>query len=104
MTRPMDRPAKSIKLEDFKRKVPALSASASAVLQEVRESGLPGLVHRKHVREATIKTLEKHDAYGPIMNGRGPGPQCSEPRQPFARTAERSHWLCRTSHGEHGQA
>ena len=65
---PMDRPAKLRKLEDFKRKVPALSASALAgVLQEVRESGLPDLVQRKHVREATIKTLEKHDAYGPIM-------------------------------------
>ena len=64
----MDRPAKLRKLEDLKRKVPALSASALAgVLQEVRESGLPDLVQRKHVREATVKTLEKRDAYGPIM-------------------------------------
>ena len=64
----MDRPAKLRKLEDLKRKVPALSASALAgVLQEVRESGLPDLAQRKHAREATVKTLEKHDAYGPIM-------------------------------------
>lgn len=61
------RPQKLQKLDNFKRKLPYISASAlSAFLQEVKESGPPELGTRKQIQEATQNALAS-SVYGPMI-------------------------------------
>lgn len=56
------------KLDDFKRKLPHVSASAlAAILKEVKEDGPPELGTRKQIKEATQNALS-NDAYGPMIS------------------------------------
>ena len=64
----MDRPAKLARLNNFRRKLPHVTAKAlEAVLRTVKEEGVPELHDRDQMREA--RDLENHVAtpYGPIM-------------------------------------
>ena len=62
------RPQKLQKLDDFKRKLPHVSASAlAAILREVKEDGPPELGTRKQIKEATQQALS-NDVYGPMIN------------------------------------
>ena len=63
----MNRQEKLRRLEATKRRVPALSASALAgLLQDIEANGLPGLSGRKHVKEATVKSLDMN-SYGNLI-------------------------------------
>ena len=61
------RPLKLQRLDEFKRKVPHASASAlSAILNEIKESGVPELGNRKQIMEATQGALPC-TSYGPLI-------------------------------------
>jgi hypothetical protein len=86
-----NRPEKLRRLNNFRRHIPHASASAlSAMLEEVRATGLPDLMNRNHMREA--RDLETHlqTPYGTIhQHVRLPGvaPRSSvylEVQRPFA--------------------
>ena len=63
----VDRQEKLRRLEATKRRVPALSASALAgLLQDIEANGLPGLSGRKHVKEATVNSLDMN-SYGDLI-------------------------------------
>ena len=54
-------------LERFRRRIPYTSASAlSAVLQEVKRSGVPELDTRKDIREARDAAVGTESEYGPV--------------------------------------
>jgi len=54
-------------LERFRRRIPYTSASAlSAVLQEVKRSGVPELDTRKEIREARDAAVGTESEYGPV--------------------------------------
>ena len=54
-------------LERFRRRIPYTSASAlSAVLQEVKRSGVPELDRRKDIREARDAAVGTETEYGPV--------------------------------------
>ena len=62
-----ERPLKLQRLDEFKRKVPHVSASAlSAILNEIKESGVPELGNRKQIMEATQGALSC-TSYGPLI-------------------------------------
>ena len=63
-----ERPQKLQKLDDFKRKLPHVSASAlAAILKEIKEDGPPELGTRKQIKEATERALQ-NTTYGPMIS------------------------------------
>ena len=63
-----DRPAKLRRLEDIRRKLPYLSASALAsLIKDFEDQGIPELSQRKHIQEAKKVAVSKHHAYGPLI-------------------------------------
>lgn len=64
----MERAAKLRRLESLRRDNPHITASAfSSLLQDIQENGIPGLVARKHVKEARDVRLQGVDSYGPLF-------------------------------------
>ena len=63
-----DRPAKLRRLEDIRRKLPYLSASAlSSLIKDFEDQGIPELSQRKHIQEAKKVAVSKDEAYGPLI-------------------------------------
>ena len=64
----LSRPAKLARLEDFRRNVPFVSQSGlSAVLQQIKDYGMPELHHRKAVRDATRNVVNEDTPYGQLI-------------------------------------
>lgn len=62
------RSAKLQKLDQFRKSVPYVSKSAlSAILDEVGRTGAPSLHSRKQMKEATVASLDRVNAYGPLF-------------------------------------
>ncbi len=62
------RPAKLRRLEDIRRNLPYLSASALAsLIKDFEDQGIPELSQRKHIQEAKKVAVSKHHAYGPLI-------------------------------------
>lgn len=62
-----DKPAKLRKLEQLRRTVPHVSASAlSAILREVRDD-MPELATRQNIQEARVAATSEDTPYGPIF-------------------------------------
>lgn len=64
----MERDAKLRRIHYLKRQLPHMSASAfSSLLKDVDEHGSIGLHQRKHIKEATLKELNRYKEYGPMF-------------------------------------
>ena len=64
----MDRPSKLIRLNQFRRKLPHITAQAlEAVLVSVKKDGVPDLDKRSQMREARNLENNAHAPYGTIM-------------------------------------
>lgn len=64
----MERPAKLRKLNQFRRKLPHISANAlDAVLATVAQEGIPDLHHRDAMREARDLENKTDTPFGPIL-------------------------------------
>lgn len=64
----MERDAKLRRIHYLKRQLPHMSASAfSSLLKDVDEHGSVGLHNRKHIKEATLKELNRFQEYGPMF-------------------------------------
>ena len=64
----MDRPSKLIRLNQFRRKLPHITAQAlEAVLVTVKKDGVPDLDKRSQMREARNLENNAHTPYGTIM-------------------------------------
>ena len=62
------RASKLQKLDQFRKSLPYVSKSAlSAILHEVDRTGVPELHSRKQMKEATVTSLSKMNAYGPLF-------------------------------------
>ena len=62
-----DRPDKLARINDLRRKLPHMSASAMAALMADMKKGVPDLTCRKHVTEAKVAEISRHTAYGPLL-------------------------------------
>lgn len=63
------RDTKLRKLDDMRRKLPHMTASAmSALLHEVSQHGIPELHSKKQLAEATQRQISDHNAYGPLLS------------------------------------
>ena len=68
MTDPPQRALKLRRLNDLRRKLPHISASAmGAILADVASEGTPELHSRRHIAEASFQEISSHDAYGPLL-------------------------------------
>ena len=63
-----DRAAKLRRLDDFRRAVPHVSASALSRFPEEAASGLPDLSDRSAIREARDVQLTQVTPYGPVLD------------------------------------
>ena len=64
----MDRPSKLIRLNQFRRQLPHITAQAlEAVLVTVKKDGVPDLDKRSQMREARNLENNAHTPYGTIM-------------------------------------
>lgn len=62
------RPQKLQKLNDLRRSTPYVSQTAlQALLQKIKQEGLPELHQRKAMKEATRAELDKCCHYGPLL-------------------------------------
>ena len=62
-----ERKRKLLELEDFRRRVPHVTASAlSVVIKELKRTGLPELDGRADIRAARDLRLQEPTPYGPI--------------------------------------
>lgn len=63
-----DRAAKLRRLNEFRRSLPHVSASAlSSILDEVNRIGVPDMYGRKHMQQATALELHGETPYGPLF-------------------------------------
>ena len=63
-----DRGAKPRRLDEFRRAVPHVSASALSRILEEASSGLPDLSDRSAIREARDAQLSEATAYGVVLD------------------------------------
>lgn len=61
------RPAKLARLTQMRRGLPYMSASAmAALLQDVKDSGMPELCGRKHIKASRVEAIKDANGTDPI--------------------------------------
>ena len=63
----VERPAKLARLTQMRRGLPYMSASAmAALLQDVKDSGMPELCGRKHIKASRVEAIKDANGTDPI--------------------------------------